>query len=77
MHNNDMVSKAEAWDALAQIPPKTQKELDTLRPIAEAAKNAALFCGHHAPNNAVLVSVPLQYLDQLRAALGMDPYEHQ
>lgn len=72
--NSDYVTKAEAWDALTQIPPKAQKELEALRAVAAAANPVALFCGHHAPKEAVTVAVPLEHIDSLRAALGMDPY---
>jgi hypothetical protein len=72
---SDMISKADAWDALAQIPPKTQRELDVLRPVSEAARHAATFCGRYAPKEAVAVLVPLTYLNEIRASFGMDPYK--
>jgi hypothetical protein len=71
---SDYVTKAEAWDALAQIPPKAAKELEQLRSVADTARNVALFCGWHVPKDAVTVEVPVAYINELRAIFGMDEY---
>ncbi len=70
----EAVSKADAWDALTQTPPVVANRLSVLEPMAENARNVALYCGKFAPKEAVCVPVPVEYIDALRAHFGMDKY---
>jgi hypothetical protein len=68
----DAVSKADAWDALATIPPTVQGRLDKLEPIAEDARTVAMHCGEFAPKGAVCVGVAIEHLNALREHFGLD-----
>ncbi len=71
--HSGVVSKEKAWDALDQVSPDVQRELQRLRPLAEIARNIAMFSGPHAPGEAVTIPVPSKYVDALRESFGMDP----
>lgn len=75
--SGDAVAKSVAWDALAQIPPKTEDELARLRKIAEAARTVAMFSGPHVPvgEDVVQVKVALLHIEALRALFGFEAYQ--
>lgn len=73
---SDYVTKAEAWDALAQVPPKTQVELDQLRKISDLATSVAMHAGEYAPQEDPWVKVSVYQLNELRQALGLEPHPY-
>ncbi len=70
--SEEAVAKSVAWDARAEIPPKTAKELDRLHSIEIAAKALIASSPHPGNESTVVVTVPIEMLKRLADAAGRE-----
>ena len=66
--SENAVSKAEAWDALCEIPPKTKKEMSRLIRISNAAAYIANEGHHPGDENTVVTTIRVDFLEALQDA---------
>lgn len=65
----EAVSKVEAWDALAKVPPKAEKELTHLRSVYGAAHDLLQGVGIEPSEHIITQTVPVALIDALRKAI--------
>ncbi len=65
----DAVSKAEAWDALTQVPPATVAELAVMKNLFSIASSIARTAPERPDSKVLCYSVRARLIDDLKAAV--------
>lgn len=67
--NKEVVTKADAWDALNSYPPKAQREIDCMTKVLHMAQELTVNSPALGDTNTVVMTVQADDLENLKEAI--------